>query len=396
MPRISIMFPGHLSLELVLGPGLRISCKTRMRPKQTIGLWNGGVLVATLFTLFPLRTAAQRPNAPPSPVRYTAAREHSVRRVIQLPGTVESPTVSLVASEIGGLVLELLAREGATVKQNQPLARLRTTNLELQRDAAQAQLKEAQARLKLAERNRDRALELFEAQVISRQQYDDSFYEFDAWQGRVERLTAEIARINDDISRCTIRAPFAGVVTAEQTEVGEWLDVGDPVVEILSLSELEVRVEAPEQYFPDLKRGTRASVTFESLPGFQVRGRISAIIPRADPQARTFPVKVRIRNRRGRVGVGMLAQVSLRVGKSYRATVVPKDAVLRRGPQEFVVLMNGDSTVSMVPVETGQGVGSWVEVRGGVEPGQNVITRGNERLQPGQVVQGEPLEYRLP
>ena len=367
-----------------------------MRRSQTNWPWKGGGLVTVLFTLLPLSTAAQRPNAPPSPVRYTEAREHPVRRSIQLPGTVESPTVSLAASEVGGLVLELLAREGDKVAKDQPLARLRTTNLELQRDAAQAQLKEAEARLKLAERNRDRALELFEAQVLSRQQYDDSFYEFNAWQGRVEQLTAEIARINDDISRCTIRAPFAGVVTAERTEVGEWLDVGNPVVEIVSLAVLEVRVEAPEQYFPDLKRGTRANITFESLPGFEVRGRISAIIPRADPQARTFPVKVRIRNRRGRLGVGMLAQVSLRIGKSYRATVVPKDAVLRRGPQDFVFLMNGDNTVSMVPVETSQGVGSWVVVRGPVKAGQQVVTRGNERLRPGQVVQGKPLEYKLP
>ena len=364
--------------------------------RHTIGLQRCGLLLVALLVLLPLGTPAQGPNAPPSPVRYTAVREHRVRRAIQLPGTVESPIVSLVASEVGGLVIELLVREGDTTSKDQPLARLRTTNLELRRTAAQAQLKEAQARLMLAERHRDRALELLEAQVISRQQYDDSLYEFNAWQGRVEQLTAEIARINDDISRCTIRAPFAGAVTEERTEVGEWLDVGDAVVEILSLAELEVRVEVPEQYFPDLKRGGRASVTLESLPGLRIRGRISAIIPRADPQARTFPLKVRIPNRRGRLGVGMLAQVSLPVGKPHRASVVPKDAVFRRGPKEFVYLMNGDNTVSLVPVQTGQGVGSWVEVRSGVEPGQNVITRGNERLRPGQVVQGEPLKYRLP
>ena len=116
-------------------------------------------------------------------MRYTEAREHSVRRAIQLPGTVESRTVSLVANEVEGLVVEYLAREGDTVGKGQPLARLRTTNLELSRDSVQAQLKEAQARLKLAERNRERAGELFEAKVISRQQYDDAFYEFNAWQG---------------------------------------------------------------------------------------------------------------------------------------------------------------------------------------------------------------------
>ena len=353
-------------------------------------------LLAALLLLFPYAAQAQGPGGRPSPVRYTEAREHAVRRSIQLPGTVESRTVSLVATEIEGLVEEYLAREGDTVGKGQPLARLRTTNLELRRDSVQAQLQEAQARLKLAERNRGRASELFEAKVISRQQYDDAFYEFNAWQGRVDSLTAELARINDDIDRCTIRAPFAGVVTQERTEVGQWLGKGDPVVQILSLAELEVRVEVPESYFRSLNPGARAHVTFESLPGLEVNGRISAIVPSADPQARTFPLKVRIPNAQGRIGAGMLAQVSFPAGESYRATVVPKDAVIRQGPQEFVYLINGDNTVSMVPVQTGQGVGVWIEVQGALRAGQRVITRGNERLRPGQVVQGEPLEYELP
>lgn len=333
---------------------------------------------------------------PPSPVRYTQAREYRVRRAIQLPGSVESRTVSLVASEVEGLVVDFPVREGDTVLKDQALAQLRTTNLELRRDAIAAQLKEAQARQKLAERNLERARDLFDSKVFSQQQLDDAFYEFNAWEGRVEQLQADLARLNDDIERCTIRAPFAGVVTEERTEVGEWLGVGDPVVEILSLQELEVRVEVPERYFRNLNPGARATVTFEALPGARYSGRISAIIPRADPQARTFPLKVRIRNREGRIGVGMLAQVSFPAGESYRATVVPKDAVIIRGGQRFIYLMNGDNTVSLVPVQTGTGVGEWIEIRGGLQPGQRVITRGNERLRPGQVVQGQPLEYELP
>jgi len=355
------------------------------------------VLAAALLTS--LSAAAQRPNGgppPASPVGYTEVRDYSVRRSVQLPGTVESRTRSLVASELGGLVMEFLAREGDTVGKGQPLARLRTANLELQHRAAEAQLKEALARLKLAERNRDRAGELFEAKLISRQQYDDAFYEYNAWQGRVESLTAEIARIADDIERCTIRAPFAGAVTAEYTQVGQWLGAGDRVVELLSLDELEVRVEVPEQYFRNLNPGARAAVTFESLPGYTATGQISAIVPRADPAARTFPLKVRISNKEGRIGVGMLAQVVFPAGDSYRATVVPKDAVVRRGPQEIVYLINGDNTVRLVEVKTGEGVGSWVEVRGEVRAGEKVVTRGNERLFPGQPVQGERAEYKLP
>ncbi|MFQ5696609.1 MAG: efflux RND transporter periplasmic adaptor subunit, partial [Terriglobia bacterium] len=270
---------------------------------------------------------------PPSPVRYTEAREYPLKRAIILPGSVEARVNSVVAGEVAGLVVELLGREGMTVQEGQPLARLRTTNLELRRDAAAAQLKEAEARLKQAERNLDRASELLEAEVISEQDYDDRFYEFNAWHGRVEQLTADIARLNDDIDRSTIRAPFPGVVTAERTEVGQWLAVGDPVVELLAVNDLEVRVDVPEQYFDSLRLGAPARVTFESLPGLEVRGRISAIIPRADPQARTFPLKVRLRNPKGRIGVGMLAQVSFPGGESYEATVVPKDAVVTRGAQ---------------------------------------------------------------
>jgi len=332
----------------------------------------------------------------PSPVRYTEAREQSVRRAIVLPGSVESRVESVVAAEVSALVVELVAREGDTVEKGAPLVRLRTTTFEIRQQAAEAQHKEAEARMRLAERNLERARELFAAKVISQQQLDDASFEFTAWQGRVEQLQASITGIKLDLARCTIRAPFAGVVTRERTEVGEWLGEGDPVMEMVSLDELEVRVEAPERYFRLLHVGGRATVSFESLPGLEVAGSISALIPRADPQARSFPVKVRVANREGRIGVGMLAQVAFAGGESYRATLVPKDAVIQRGPEQFVYLLNGDNTVSMVTVETGAGVGAWIAVEGGLQPGQKVVTRGNERLQPGQLVQGEPLAYPLP
>lgn len=346
--------------------------------------------------VMPMPLRAQAPDRPPSPVRYTTAREHTLRQAILLPGTVQSPTVSLVASEVAGAVVEFLVREGDAVDKGQPLARLRTSPLELERASVEAQLREAQARLKQAEAHLERARELLEAGVIPRDQFDDRFFEVDAWKGRVEQLTSNIARINVDIDRSTIRAPFAGVIAAERTEVGQWLNVGATVVEILSVTELEVRVEVPERYFRSLRPGIEATVTLESVPGTTIPGRIQAILPAADPQARTFPVKVSIPNHNGRIGVGMLAQVSFPVAQSVQATIVPKDALVRRGPQEFVYLMNGDGTVRPVPVERGQAVGSWVEVRGPVQAGQQVVTRGNERLQPGQPVQGEVQEYPLP
>lgn len=335
-------------------------------------------------------------QGPPGRVRYTEARRHTLRRLIQLPGTIDSRTTSLVATTIAGLVEALPGREGRRVQKGEPLAELRRNTRELRLQAVEGQLREAETRLAQAKNNLGRAKELFDSLVISRQRYDDSSFEVDAWQGRVDQLEADRARFQDDLERSTIRAPFTGVVVRELTEIGQWVKEGDEVVEMLSLSNLEVVVDAPERYYPQLRVGGRARIRIDSLPGLEVTGRVSAIIPRADPSARTFPIKVRIPNRGGRISVGMLAQVTFLAGDPYPATIVPKDAVVSQGPRKIVFLLNGDSTVKLVPVQTGAGAGVWIAVEGAIRPGQKVITRGNERLRPGQPVEAEPLEYTLP
>lgn len=351
------------------------------------------VFLGVLLLAPPMLRAQARP---PSPVRYTEAQRYPVKTTIELPGSVEARTVSLVASEVEGSVTALAAREGQTVRQGQLLVELRHEHLELQLEAAEAQLREAEARLRQAKIKKDRSQELFDSEVLSRGQLDDSLSEFEAWRGRVDSLKAEISRIELDIDRSMVKAPFAGVVVAERTEVGEWVGQGDPVIELMSLYDLEISVEVPERYFRNINPGARATVGFESLPDFEVHGRVSAVIPRANPQSRTFPIKIRVKNDKGRIGVGMLAKVSFPAGESYRATVVPKDAVITRGERRFVYRLDTDDTVQVVSVETGAGVGAWVAVQGQLEPGDKVVTRGNERLRPGQKVQGQPLEYELP
>jgi RND family efflux transporter MFP subunit len=309
---------------------------------------------------------------------------------------VDSRTTSQVATTIAGLVVEYPGREGVRVKKGDVLAQLRQKTRELSLQSTEGQLGEAQARLDQAETNLDRAKDLFESKVISQQRYDDAMFEVNAWQGKVAQLTADRARLEDEVERSIIRAPFSGVVVQEMTEIGQWVKQGDQVVELLSTSNLEVIVDAPERYFRLIKPGTKARVRFGSLPGLEISGTVSAVIPRADSAARTFPLKVRISNRRGRIGVGMLAQVSFLAGEAYKATIVPKDAVVTQGPNRMVYLLNGDGTVDPVSVQTGEGAGDWIAVEGPVQPGQKVITRGNERLRPGQPVQAEALSYKLP
>jgi RND family efflux transporter MFP subunit len=338
--------------------------------------------------------SAQSPAAPL--VRYTQAREHELRDVVVLPGSVQAHVQSLLATEVAGLVVELPAREGRAISKGDVIARLRTDELALRLRAAQGQHTEALARKGRAERQLGRARDLLAQEAISPEQFDDAYSEFNAWVGRIQQLEAEIERIELDIERCSIRALVGGVVVRELCEVGEWIGTGAPVVEIVSLDDLEVRLDVPERYYVALERGTRVELEIEALAGLPARGSVTAIIPRANPQARTFPVQVRIEQPDRRIGDGMLARVKLPVGDARRAVIVPKDAVVSGAQGRMVWVIGEDGTVASVAVQAGEAVGEWITVRGEVLPGARVVIRGNERLRPQQAVSAEHMEVPLP
>ena len=340
--------------------------------------------------------AAQPPEMPPAPVRFTEARSLDVRRTISLTGSVESRRASLVATEVAGVVARLHAREGDEVERGAPLAALRSEEIRLRLEAARGQLQEAEARRRLAGSQLERARGLFQEQIISQGELDDAMSESEAWTGRVSQLESDVARLDIDLRRATVRAPFAGVVVREHAAEGEWLGIGDPVAEMVDLGDLEVTVEVPESYYSGLAAGGAARVVLGSLGGYEVDGRIRAVVPQASAQARTFPVKITLDNSARRIGAGMLAQVHLPVGEPRPAVVVPKDAVAAQGRDSVVFVIGEGDTVMPVVVRPGAAVGVWIAVEGGVQPGARVVTRGNERLFPGQAVVPEALEYEQP
>lgn len=349
-----------------------------------------------LFLLAGSAVLVAEDDVPRSRVQYTFARDHAIQKRVELPGTVEAPKSSQVASEVEGAVAKLFAREGQHVKKGAPLVSLKSEHLEYRLQAARAAHREAEARFALAERNLERSKDLFEGEVLSRQQLDDARFELDAWRGKIDQLAAEIRSTELDLERSVVKAPFSGVVAAELTEVGQWVGKGTTVMELMSPYELEVRVEVPERNFGDFKRGTAVNVTFEAIPGYSLAGKVRSLVPRASAQARTFPLRIRISNEDGRVAAGMIASVSLAAGEGRKAMLVPKDALITRGKQRFVYVVESDEAVKMLPVTPGIGVGDWVEIKGAVTKDSKVVTRGNERIRPGQQVLAEPMEYPAP
>lgn len=337
--------------------------------------------------------SAQAP--PPAPVRFTPAVAHSFEAEVRLSGTVQSSLESTVAGQVEGLVEEFTVREGEAVKKGQLLVRLRATQLEIEKRSIEAELEETLARESLAKRELDRAQELFDAELIARDQLDAKLYDHTAWKGRDDRLRANIERIQDEIDRTVVYAPFDGVVLEERTQLGEWLGKGDPVVVLMSTGGLEVRVDVPERYIRRFRKGSRVGIAFASLGGRRVLGTVRAVIPQADVTSRTFPVLVTFANTGG-VSPGMMAEAVFSGGSQSGQTIVPKDAIVIQGGSQSVFVITSEGTVRPAPVKSGVGVGEWVVVEGPVAPGDRVVTRGNERLRPGQPVVAEPMEYPLP
>jgi RND family efflux transporter MFP subunit len=346
--------------------------------------------------LFSLLAATAHAQPPAGPVRFTTARQHEVHARVRLSGNVEAHTETPVASEVAGFVIERLAREGDSVTQGKPLAKLRTRNLELDRKAMLGQLKEAKAELRRAERDLDRARRLREQELLPEEDLDTAEATKLAAEGRIQRIEANVERIELDIERCTIRAPFDGVVVREYTDVGAWINVGSPVVEMVSMDALEVRIDVPQSYYHQMKTGVEVEIHVESTPPLQLTGKVIAIIPRADVRSRVFPIKVLVQDIGSENLVpGMLVTTIVPVGDARTLTLVPKDAILSQGSNRMVYVINDENMAESVQVETGEGYGAWIAVTG-VEPGTRVITRGNERIFPGQPVTGEPQEYALP
>ncbi len=330
-------------------------------------------------------TVAAQEGLPPMLVVTATVTEDAIIEQVSLLGTVRPVMDSLVACEVDGRVVERSVENGDAVVRGTTLVRLDSTRLQKQLDHAEAEKAEVEALLDLAKNQEKRAHELHRDDVLSVGDLDQAISRRQSLEGRTRAIETRIAAIRDDVARTTVRAPFDGIITEVRTEVGEWIKQGDAVVRLSKLDRVEIQIDVPERYFPHLKRGEAVPATIEALPGLVLAGRIFALVPLADRDARTFPVLIRADNPDGRVAAGMLAQVELTLGVGERALLVPKDAIVRQAQSEVVYIIE-DDVAQAVRVKSGRAAGDRVEVVGDLTPGQTVVVRGNERLAPGQKV----------
>ena len=369
--------------------------------------------------------------------KVTEADVRSGQRVV---GTGKPLRTSTIGRAVDGRVGEFLVNDGDLVAKGQTLAQLHIETLQIEQTASEAELSLATNRLDelkngsvpqdIAEADANRRMaatslknavsKLQRIQALgsaaSGLEIGDAKEEANAAKfslmasealldrikngprkeqiaqaaAQVELQKQRLNQIKDRIKKCTIVAPFDGFVASEYTEIGNWINRGDPIVQIIQLDEIEIHAPVTAESVVRLRRGDVIRVEFPELPNEIFTGTIARIVPVAAARARTFPVHIRLKNRIENetplLLAGMLARVEVPVGQRKSLPLVPKDALVLNGNDRFVYVVesNGktEGTVRKVPVDLGVAVDNRIQVIGKLKVGDLIVVEGNERLVP--------------
>ena len=319
---------------------------------------------------------------PPAVVSVAPVKTGEVSPQTEFIGTVFYEEVSDVASEVSGRVEEVRFEEGQHIKKNQVLIKLGADILQKRLLGTSASYEQVLIELEIARIELKRMEKLYKTKSISEQSYDEDRFEVKGIEKRADSLKAEVERIEIELQKKVIRAPFDGVVIKRHVDRGEWLAEGATVAVLAKDDVVDIVADVSEKFIPYVQVGMPVQAT---INGKEITGSVIAIVPRGDVATRTFPVKIRTPNTLALIE-GMSARVVLPVGQPRKALVVPRDAVITVFGQVVVYAVK-ESKAQMIPVNVigYQGLVAGIEGAGLAE-GMQVVVKGNERLRNGQMV----------
>lgn len=326
-----------------------------------------------------------------SVVNVTESGEEPIVRTVQVSGTVTSPRAAMLSPSVGGLIERYEVDAGDQAVLGDTLVQLDAELAALSLEQAQAAEAEARAALADARRRLEEAERLGSEKGIPATEIRSRRASVEMAEAALAAATATTRREAAVLRRHRIEAPFDGVVSRREAEVGEWVNPNDPLLELVATQGLRFDFRAPQEIYPDVDRDTRVQVSLDAYPGARYEARIQAIVPVSDPAARTFLLRV-VPQEPGAADFtpGMSARATLRIDTGRRGVTVPRDAIIRYPDGRttvWVVRGEGDGEiVTEQRVSTGLDFDGRTEIREGLQPGTRVVTRGNEALRDGQSV----------
>lgn len=338
---------------------------------------------------------------------------------LELPGSVEAITEAPILARASGYIQTRMADIGDRVRAGQPLAEIEAPELDDQVRQAKANLEQARAALdkalanynqgkadtEFARATAERWARLFARGVVSRQENEqyqtqsqsrlaslESLEKAIAVErGNIGAVEANLERLEEMQSYRVVRAPFDGIVTLRNVDVGALVNAGGTLLfRIAQTGTMRIYVDVPQLNASSVRVGQMARLRVSNLPGRIFRGSVARTANALDPNSRTMLVEVRVANTDGALLPGMYAQVDLSSARTDPPLVVPSDALIARGGGTMVAVVRPDHTVHLERVEVGRDYGDRLEITSGLEDGDNIITNPADTTREGMEVDPVP------
>jgi RND family efflux transporter MFP subunit len=372
------------------------------RPGLTKGTWIGMALVAVIVAVvvvFGISVRHQSENtlakdtaiaAIPS-VNVVYPTPSNMSSEIALPGNTQAFVDTPIYSRTSGYLKSWYFDIGAHVRKGQLMAVIETPETDQQLQVAQADLKSAQANLNLANTTSARYQNLLKTDSVSKQETDVVVSDAAAKQAAVDSSMANVRRLEQLQSFEKVYAPFDGIVTARNTDIGRLISAGQNTVQqelfhLAAIGKLRVYVSVPEAYAAAIKDGATAMLTLDEYPGKTFEGTIARNANAIDSATRTLNVEVDVDNPKGALLPGAYVFVHFKVPEYAASLMIPSNTLLFRAQGLQVGVVRG-GRVQLVPVKIGKDAGAQVEIASGLTRNDAVILDPSDSLANGQPVQ---------
>jgi len=365
----------------------------------------GFVLYRALHRNEALQEAVREGGGRPS-VRVSAIRRANPEQALTLPGTALADQQTPLYARINGYLKSFAFDLGDAVKKGQLVAEIDSPEVDQQlRQAratlgvAQASLLQAQANQELARVASERWAALVKEKAVSQQEADEKRLALAAREADIESARATIKAQEANVKRLEelqsfkqILAPFDGVITSRNVEVGTLVSEGNgagtrELFRMVQLQSLRFHVPVPESAVPSIKAGMTASLTFDAHPGKTFEGQVSRTSSAVDPASRTMLVEVRVANPDGRLLPGMYAQVTFRLRQESPLLLMPSNALLVRPEGTLAAVVGKDKAVHYKKIQVGRDYGTRIEVLSGLEENDQVLVNPTTMIREGEQVE---------
>lgn len=366
------------------------------RALQLMNMRNSCLLPAVVLLNLSVGVALAQDR--PALVQVDEVRIEPLDQTRSVLGRIVTKQQGQVAARVGGLVTDVAVDVGDRVEKGAPIVELDPQPVQYDLDLANAEYDTAlaerataEAEIDLLENELTRLNRLEGSAAFSKAQVEDKSRQITVAKRRLNAATARLGQYQakqrssaKDLDDTVIRAPFAGVVSRRLVSPGAYVRQGDPVVAMIDDRSLEVEADVPVDQLSGLKPGAELDVV---VAGERYKATVRAIVPEENPLTRTRAVRLTpdFGDRAATLAVAQSVTLEVPIGLSRDVVTVNKDGIIQR-PNGAIVFLVRDQAAAPQPVQLGAAVGGRFEVLGGLQEGDLVVVRGNERLRPGQAV----------